>query len=249
MDEFSRRISLQTFEKNLNYKFKNISLLDEALTHASFSHEHKKSYNYERMEVLGDSLLGLIVIDYLFKNYRNMNEGEISKAKSFVVSEPVLARASTHLGVPEFIQIGRGEEQNGGRGRASMLADVFEAIVCAIYLDSGALDQAYDFVIHSLNEEIVKFTKLDHGVNYKSVLQEYSLKHYGVKPEYKLIRTLGPEHEKTFIMSVEINEAQLAVGFAKSRKEAEQMCAQSAYKTIIEFNSRPEPEPENVKKT
>lgn len=239
MDDFARRISLQTFEKIINYKFRNISLLDEALTHASFSHEHKLNFTYERMEVLGDSLLGFIVVDHIYRTHRGMNEGEITKIKSSVVSEPSLARAATRLGVPDFIQLGRGEEHTGGRHRASMLADVFEAIACAIYLDGGELPPVRDFIIGALGDDMERAAGLEHGAdNFKSLLQEYALRHFGVKPEYKLLETRGPEHDKTFVVAVEINEIALATGTAKSRKEAEQLCAQNAYRSITEIDGR-----------
>ncbi len=237
MDDFIKRTTLQTFERNLNYKFNNISLLNEALTHASFANEHKIDYDYERLEVLGDSLLGFIIVDFLFNSYPELREGEISKIKSFVVSEPVLAKASAKINASEFIQLGRGEEQNGGKNKPSILADVFEAIVSAIYLDSKKIEFAYEFVIHNLHPEIIKFTQKDEGINHKSVLQEYSLKNYGVKPSYRLIKTLGPEHDKTFIMAVEINEVQLGTGMAKVRKEAEQISAANAYKHIMEIEN------------
>lgn len=239
MDDFTRRLTLQTFENNINYRFSDINLLDEALTHASFSHEHKKNYDYERMELLGDSLLGFIVIDYMYKNYRHMSEGEISKIKSIVVSEPVLARASAAIGVPDYIQVGRGEELNGGRAKQSILADVFESVVGAIYLDSRKIEPPYEFVIHNINPEIIKFTGGDSDTtNYKSLLQEHSLKMYGVKPEYRLVKTLGPDHDKTFVISVEITEVSFGQGIAKVRREAEQLAARSAYNAIAALARR-----------
>jgi ribonuclease-3 len=237
MDDFTKRTTLHTFERNLNYKFNNLALLNEALTHASFANEHKIDYDYERLEVLGDSLIGFIIVDFLFNSNPEMREGEISKIKSFVVSEPTLAKAAAKINAPDYIQLGRGEEQNGGMNKPSILADVFEAIVSAIYLDSKKIEFAYEFVIHNLHPEIIKFTQKDGGVNHKSILQEYSLKSYGVKPNYRLIKTLGPEHDKTFIMAVEINEIQLGTGLAKVRKEAEQIAASNAYRHIMEVES------------
>ncbi len=237
MDDFIRRTTLHTFECNLNYKFNDLSLLNEALTHASFANEHKIDYDYERLEVLGDSLLGFIVVDFLFNSNSELKEGEISKIKNFVVSEAALAKAAAKININEYIQLGRGEEQNGGKNKPSILADVFEAIVSAIYLDSKKIDFAYEFVIHNLYPEIVKFTRKDEGVNHKSILQEYALKNYGVKPDYRLIKTLGPEHDKTFIVAVEINEIQLGTGMARVRKEAEQISAANAYKHIMEVES------------
>jgi len=248
MDEFSKRITLHTFERNLDYKFNDLSLLDEALTHASFAHEHKLGYDYQRLEVLGDSLLGFIIIDFLYNSNSEMTEGEISKIKNFVVSEPVLAKAAAKIKVTEYMQLGRGEEQNGGRLKPSILADIFEALVSAIYLDSKKIENAYEFVIHNLHPEIIKFTQKDEGVNYKSLLQEYSLKTYGSKPVYRLIRTLGPEHDKTFIISAEINEIQLGAGMAKVRKEAEQIAAQNAYKSIMEVEASAHDEKESAPK-
>ena len=154
-----------------------------------------------------------------------------------MVSEPVLAKASTRIGVSEYMQLGRGEEQNGGRQKASILADIFEAIVCAIYLDSKKIEPAYDFVIHNVGPEITNSSLSDQydANNYKSMLQEYAVKMYGIKPQYRLIKTLGPDHDKTFIISVEINGVDFGQGMAKSRKDAEQLSAQMAYNRIIDL--------------
>ncbi len=211
-------------ETVIGYKFKNKKLLKEALTHKSYSVEHGlKAYN-ERLEFLGDSILGLIVSYYLFDKYPAEDEGYLSKIKSYVVSKPSLAKWAKEINIGEYIHLGVGETQSGGKKRSSILSNAIEALIGAIYIDGG-IEPAELFVKTWLNEQSFENEHRD----YKSELQEIIQKRFKIPPDYEVLSTKGPEHAKTFTVKVKLKKKVLGIGTGKNKKEAQQEAAKSAF--------------------
>lgn len=205
----------------LGYRFKDEKLLAEALTHAS-SADHRLSSN-ERMEFLGDAVLGLIVCEYLFDEYPDLLEGEMTKIKSAVVSRRICARITQEMGLQTMLNLGKGMV---GRPHlpSSVAAAVLESIIAAIYLDGG-MDAVREFVLRHLRPIIQEAFESAHQQNFKSVLQQYAQKTLPGHPEYVLLDEKGPDHAKAFEVSVEIDGRRFKSAWAKSKKEAEQMAA------------------------
>lgn len=229
----TREEVLKQFEKKLEYTFQNIDLLNEALTHSSYANENRKKnirYN-ERLEFLGDSVLSVIISDYLYNHLTHMSEGELTKARASIVCEPSLAKCSIRLGVGESLSLGKGEEATGGRNRASILADAFEAIIGAIYLDGG-LESARKFVLKNLKDIIEDAIdgKIFH--DYKTQLQEIVQGENAEKITYEIIGEEGPDHNKTFHVQVKIGEKIAGKGSGRNKKEAEQNAAKIALKGV-----------------
>jgi ribonuclease III len=183
------------------------------------------------LEFLGDSILGLVVSEYLFRILPDKTEGDLAKIKSFVVSEDSLALIAKEIKIDNFILIGKGEEYSGGRSKKALLADAMEAIIGAYYLDSG-FKAAEKFILRYLVPEINKVLENKHKKDYKTLLQEYSQKKYKTYPRYVLVQKTGPDHNKTFWMEVKINELSFGPGQGKNKKEAEQNAACIAYKQL-----------------
>ncbi|WP_077367394.1 ribonuclease III [Anaerosalibacter sp. Marseille-P3206] len=228
MRKNSERIeSLSKFEEVIDYKFKDITILNRALTHSSYANEHKKSsisYN-ERLEFLGDSVLSLIVSDYIYKKYPDYPEGDLTKLRAAVVCELALAYIAKNLKLGDYLLLGKGEEATGGRDRTSILADALEALIGAIYLDRG-LEASKQFVINLLENEIIQAAKEgDLFTDYKTKLQETLQKTSKSKIEYKIEKEVGPDHDKKFYMSAIINSEVCGRGWGRNKKEAEQMAA------------------------
>ena len=223
--------NLENLEKNLDYKFKDISLLVTAITHSSFANESKKELkNNERLEFLGDSVLSVIVSEYIFKNYPNLKEGKLSKLRASLVCEKTLCKFSKKLDVGSFLLLSHGERNCDGANRESILADAFEAIIAAIYLDSG-LNEARNFVLGFIKKEIDNKSNLLLN-DYKTILQEIVQKNKGETISYLLIGESGPAHDKFFKMEARINSNKVGIGFGKSKKEAEQMAAKEVLKLM-----------------
>ncbi len=216
--------NLLDLEHRLNYYFNNRNLLKNALLHKSFGNEHKKykNVNNERLELLGDSVLALVVAEYLYK-HKNFNEGTMAKVKSMVVSEPILAKISRELKVGEYLMLSKGEENTGGRNRDSILCDAFEAILGAIYIDSN-LREAKNFALSHIKRYIDNIEENEEILDYKTILQEYVQKKFKTIPVYKLISEVGPDHMKEFEMEVQVLNYS---GKAKAgnKKKAEQLSA------------------------
>lgn len=217
---------MKALEKNLGYTFKNKSLLINALTHSSYANEARDGVSSnERLEFLGDSVLSVIVSDYIYKRFNNLPEGELTKIRASLVCEKSLCGFSKELNVGEFLRLGKGEEKGGGRERASILADAFEALLAAIYLDSD-LETARNFVLKfvdlelSSEEEVFK--------DYKTALQEIIQRNPEEYVTYILIGESGPDHNKSFEMEVHLNSNVIGRGVGKSKKQAEQMAAKQA---------------------
>ncbi len=217
---------MNNLERNIGYEFKNPSLLKIALTHSSYANEAGKGTKYnERLEFLGDSVLSVIVSEYLFEAFPNMPEGELTKLRASLVCEKSLAKFSEKLGVGEFLLLGNGEENSGGRTRPSILADAFEALLAALYLDSD-MERARTFVLEfvkgALKEAKPSFK------DYKTMLQEIIQQNREESVRYHLVGEHGPDHDKRFIVEVHLNSNVIGHGEGRSKKEAEQQAAKEA---------------------
>lgn len=224
-----RKQKLAEFQEKINYNFNEIYLLNKALTHSSYANEFKSKkilYN-ERLEFLGDSVLGLVVSDYIFNNYKVLPEGELTKIRALSVCEPSLAKRSIKLKVGEYLLLGKGEEATGGRNRISILSDAFEAIIGSIYLDGG-MDAAKEFILDNLLGTIKGAVKGEVLLDYKTELQEIIQKNPNSNIKYNVIKEEGPDHNKKFYVEVLNNEIVLGNGEGSSKKEAEQDAAKHA---------------------
>lgn len=219
-----RREQLRVLEQDLNYRFAQIELLNQALTHKSFVHERREPVQHnERLEFLGDAVLGLVISDYCYAKFGACAEGELSKLRASLVNEGHLATIARCLKLGSYLLVGRGEELTGGRAKSSLLADTFEAVLAAIYLDSS-LVEVYRVVLHCFRGAI--HTVLSEGSkDYKSELQEYTQEKFGCVPSYAIVREYGPDHEKVFEVELAIRGRLHGVGVGKSKKEAEQAAA------------------------
>lgn len=213
---------LNAFCKRVNIKFKDIELLEQAFHHRSITNELKKEKNNERLEFLGDSVLGMVTAAYLFKNLENP-EGDLAKIKSSVVSEKALSPVAIDLGINKLLVLGHGEELSGGREKPAILADCMEAIIGAYYLDAG-YKAAEKYVLEFIEPAIKNV--LSNGLkDFKTQLQEFCQKEYKICPKYILVSKTGPEHAQIFSVSLEINNETFGPEKGKTKKEAEQSVA------------------------
>ncbi len=221
--------NISKFEEIINYKFKNKSYILEALTHSSYSNENKNYKFNERLEFLGDSVLGIVISDYIFKKEKKLPEGELTKLRANIVCEESLSEVASEINLGEYLLLGKGEEATGGRERISILADALEAIIAAIYLDGG-LDSSSKF-IRTFMEDIIE-NSMEGKIfrDYKTYLQEVLQSRGEQNIWYKLVDEKGPDHNKRFVMEVGINDEVLGVGEGKSKKDAEQVAAKNALK-------------------
>jgi ribonuclease-3 len=226
---------LDLLETVLAYQFQNRSLLERAITHRSWAHEQvapgaedqARQLHNEALEFLGDSVLGLIVADYLCTAYPTGTEGELSRMKHRLVSAPTLAQASLRLNLGDFLRFGRGEEKSGGRRKDALLADVLEAIVGAIFVDGG-LSAATDFVRHALGEELRKVTPSAAAeADYKTMLQEKLQAERRPAPKYSVVESSGPPHKRTFYVEVKWDDGSVRAE-GRSKKIAEAAAAKEA---------------------
>jgi ribonuclease-3 len=235
--ETKRKNELKNFLKLQKIKFNDLELLDLALSHRSFANEKNTGTgNNEKLEFLGDSVLGLIITEFLYKNYSDLHEGDFARVKSFIVSEEMLCLQGKNIGLNKLIKIGHGEEMTGGREKKAIIADAFEAFLGAVYLDSK-YSRVEDFIIRLFAEEIKLVINERHGQDYKTLLQEFVQKKYRDCPQYRQISESGPEHNKTFLMEVLINKEVIAQAYGKSKKEAEKNAAKIAYEKITQTSS------------
>ena len=229
--------NLLDLEHKLNYYFNDRNLLKNALLHKSLGNERKeyKNQNNERLELLGDAVLDLIVAEYLYKNYKNASEGTIAKLKAMIVSEPILAKISRQIGIGKFLMLSRGEIVSGGRNRESILADSFEAILGAVYIDSN-LDEARVFALSHIKQYIDHIEENEDILDFKSILQEYVQKEFKTVPTYELVAERGPDHMKEFEIQVIVgNYKEKAV--ARNKKKAEQLSAKAlCIKLGVKYN-------------
>ena len=218
---------MHKLEEKIGYQFHELRLLETALTHSSYANErHGEAESYERLEFLGDSILGLTAADFLYHHEPQLPEGRMTRLRAELVCEASLHRVALSLGLGAYMRLGRGEERTGGRERPSILADMVEAIIAALYLDGG-MDVARRFVM----ERVLKDAEIgeDHrGADYKTELQELVQQQPGQSIVYELIGESGPDHDKRFTFRVSINGAAAGEGSGRTKKEAEQMAARAA---------------------
>lgn len=218
---------MKNFEARIGHKYNNIELLKQALTHSSYANEGKKNYkNNERLEFLGDSVLSIIVAEHLFTHYKHFPEGELTKIRASLVCEKSLFEFAKSISLGEYLLLGKGEENTGGRERPSILADAFEAVIASIYLDAG-LEEARKFVLKFVPEHI-DLNTVSVLSDYKTALQEIIQKNREEKIEYVLIDEIGPDHNKSFLVQVHLNSNVIGTGKGRSKKQAEQYAAKEA---------------------
>jgi ribonuclease III len=222
-----RNEALNNLETNLNLIFKDKSLLEMALTHSSYANQKKDIKYNERLEFLGDSVLQVCITEYLFINYKEKSEGELTKIRSLIVCENSLYEVANKWGIGKYIQMSKGEELTGGRERVSIQADCVEAIIAAIYLDQG-FEKVRAFIIENFEDTIKRAVHNEIILDYKTKLQEILQKKGDLKIEYKLDKYEGPPHRRKFFTSVFINNQLYGEGEGFSKKEAEQFAAKVA---------------------
>jgi len=231
--EKQRKQELLAFQKKAGCKFKNIYLLDTAFHHRSFFNEHSDSpVNNERLEFLGDSVLGMIVAAELYLTHPDKSEGDLAKIKAAVVSEDSLFPIALNLTIDRYLMLGHGEEMSGGRKKKALLADALEALIGALYLDSG-FKTVQQFVLRIIKPQLQLVEENKHQYrDYKSLLQEYVQKKYRIIPKYVLVETHGPDHDRVFQVKVVIKDTEYEPALGKSKKEAEQAAAEAAWKVL-----------------
>ncbi|MBQ7757053.1 MAG: ribonuclease III [Oscillospiraceae bacterium] len=225
----SFNVDFSEFERKIGYTFKNKGILYEALSHSSFANETKKNSN-ERLEFLGDSVLSIVVSNYLFEHYQHLPEGHLTKVRSSLVCENSLYEFAKTIDLGDYIMLGKGEENTGGRKRPSILADAFEAVIAAVYLDGG-IENASKYVLSFIPKDL-SLKKAVSNNDYKTILQEVIQKNPEEKVEYFLKSAVGPDHDKTFTIQVKLNSNVIGEGTGHSKKQAEQAAAKEALKLM-----------------
>ena len=224
----TRSEQLDSLQDRIKFKFSDIKLLNKALTHRSYANENSEPIKHnERLEFLGDSVLDILVSDYLVNQYGEFAEGTLSKIRAAVVNETCLARLAKNIKLGNYLLLGRGEDLSGGREKASILADTFEALAGAVFCD-GKFDAASNIFLPLLIEEITKTAQSWSFRDFKSDLQEYTQNKLVCIPSYKVVREIGPDHAKKFEVIVIIKNEVEGKGFGRSKKEAEQAAAKMA---------------------
>lgn len=222
--------TLHLLEERIGYRFHNMALLKQALTHSSFTNEQKinKTRNYERLEFLGDAVLELVSSEYLYREHQNVPEGELTKMRASMVCEPSLAFCARDLELGQFMLLGRGEESTGGRSRDSITSDAMEAVIGAIYLDGG-MESARGFINRFILSDLE-----DKQLFYdsKTNLQELVQGRGKGELHYELVEEKGPEHDKTFIVDVYIGRENIGSGSGRTKKAAEQQAAYQALRRM-----------------
>jgi len=223
-------MNIKEFENNIGYEFKNKDLLIKALTHTSYAYENKVESN-EKLEFLGDSILEFVSSKYLYDNYPNLKEGEMTKVRATVVCEESLHKVAIKLNFSDFLNLGKSESSNQANLSKAILADSVEALIAAIYLDSN-LENAEKFIIENLKESIETASRNVGNKDYKTVLQEKLQIHGNVNIKYNIISESGPDHNKVFESKVECNGEILGIGKGKSKKASEMMAAKNALEKL-----------------
>ena len=217
---------MTTLEEKLGYVFQDRSLLENALTHSSCANESRgKLQSNERLEFLGDSILGMVVADHLYRNHPDLPEGELTRTRAALVCEESLVEVAAELDLGEYLRLGKGEEAGGGRHRPSIQADAVEAVLAAVYLDGGIGSARKIITRYILCREV---EGLNSSRDYKTALQELVQRESGQVLKYRLTGEEGPDHDKRFFVEVTLNGDPIGAGTGRSKKEAEQMAAQAA---------------------
>ncbi|MCE1196744.1 ribonuclease III [bacterium] len=230
LDDVPRQTLLSAFQNRLNLSFLDLRLLDTALTHRSFINETASRENLthnERLEFLGDAVLGQVVASLLYERLQGRPEGELARIKSIVVSEHTLAPIAAAIGIPEALRMGRGEEISGGRNKKAILADSLEALIGAVFVDSGY--EAVQRFVQDLMEPAIAETIRGQSKDYKTIIQEYAQKYLKEMPAYELERSEGPDHARIFWVSCLIAKRRYGPCAGSTKKEAEQIVAQEVY--------------------
>ena len=224
---------LQELQNRIGYTFEKEGLLRQALTHSSYANEKhmKKHSDNERLEFLGDAVLEIVSSDFLYRNYPDLPEGDLTRIRAALVCEESLHEVAQSLDLGSYLKLGKGEEAGGGRHRASILADATEAVFAAVYLDGGitaASELIHRVLLDVEREEVVEERRRD----YKTLLQEHIQRKAGQELTYCMVREEGPDHAKTFVTEVRLNGAAIGEGSGHSKKESEQMAAKSALEKL-----------------
>lgn len=223
---------LGEFEERIGYRYSNINLLETALTHSSFANEMKpkgvKVEFNERLEFLGDSVLSIIVSDYLFRHFPELPEGDLTRIRASAVCEKTLGKLALDLELGKYMRLGHGEELGHGRERVSILADAFEALLASMYIDSGSRDAVERFLMPRVKPEIRQFVENGKNKDYKTLLQQIVQQEKGERLEYVLIGESGPDHDKCFTVEARLNSNIIGHGTGRSKRDAEQMAAKEA---------------------
>ena len=224
---------METLEAKLGYSFRNRALLENALTHSSYANEnHSLGGSNERLEFLGDSVLGMVTADFLYKEHPDLPEGDLTRTRAALVCEESLVEVADLLDLGRYLRLGRGEESGGGRTRPSIRADAVEAVLAAVYLDGGLGEARKIIQRFILDKESEKSASRD----YKTALQELVQRESGQVLSYRLVGESGPDHAKTFSVEVTLNGKSIGRGTGRSKKEAEQMSAKAAIARLSERN-------------
>lgn len=219
------REKLKELEKKLGYTYQDINLLERALTHSSYANERQVSYgSNERLEFLGDSVLGFITADYFYRHFSHLPEGKLTKLRAATVCEKSLHGFALEISLGEYLRLGHGEENTGGRERPSILADAFEAVIASIYLDGG-IESARTFVLRFIKDAVQHSLPFK---DYKTTLQEIIQQNPEEELEYVLTDESGPDHDKSFTVEVHLNSNVIGRGTGRSKKLAEQAAAREA---------------------
>lgn len=219
--------ALDLFQEKLGYKFNNIELLERALSHSSYANENGLPESNERLEFLGDSVLGFISAEYFFSTYKAQSEGSLTKHRAAAVCEKTLCTFSKELGIDKVIRLGKGETRTGGAERPSILADAFESVLAAVYLDGG-IEPVKKIVLRFITREGIDEARRD----YKTMLQEVVQKHPEEAVEYFVVDERGPDHDKEFTVEVHLNSNVIGSGTGRSKKLAEQAAAREALRLM-----------------
>ncbi|MDE5591468.1 MAG: ribonuclease III [Helicobacter sp.] len=220
-------MNLEDFQQHLGYVFKDVELLREALTHKSV----KKIAHNERLEFLGDAVLDLIIGEFLYKSFPNAPEGDLSKMRASMVNEKAFAILAKHLRIGDYLYISRAEEQNNGRQKDSILSNALEALIGAIYLENG-LEEARSLVLNLLNNVYSNLDFKDIFFDHKTELQELTQALFNVIPEYIVLDSWGPDHDKEFLIGIFIDGREYAKAKGRSKKEGQQKCAKIALESL-----------------
>ena len=234
--ENKRKKELKDLQQLINYDFSNLSLLNTALTHSSYTANRQEVLEHnERLEFLGDSVLSMVISQYIFKSCNEMAEGQLTRIRANIVCEQSLHEAARKINLGKYLLLSKGEELTGGRTRPSILADAFEALIAAIYLDGG-LGNAKIFVLNKLSNTIKQAVQNKIISDFKSFIQEHIQKSSQGKISYKLVSEEGPDHNKTFEMAIMLDDELLGKGQGTSKKEAQQAAAKNAIDNLgIEY--------------
>ena len=226
---------MDRLQARLSHSFQDAELLTKALSHRSWVAESPGSLSNERLEFLGDAVLGLVVTDHIFRTYPDLPEGELAKVRASVVSAAALAEVAVELGLGETLRLGKGEDASGGREKPSILADATEAVIGAVYLDGG-WEAASDLVLGLLGDRIADAAAGPGGQDYKTRLQELAARTYEVLPEYEVVDD-GPDHAKRFFAAVTVGDRRFGGGEGRSKKQAEQAAARLAWEALKQLGA------------